>query len=495
MRSSVWLIGLVAGCILPLGACSNTPWAANLQRSLAADPRLAQNPVILGGSPLPNSPNASPGAISPSPTSLTSTQLPASFPGEIPRYPNAKLIEAISPAAQTVAQPIETRWSTPDSAAQVQQFYQDKFKADGWQTTQPTIAGADSRIAAQRDSLRVAIETSPAAGATEFKIRYQFQNGGGQTGAAIAPVPTASAAASPNSASPSPASPNSASPNSASPSPASSATADLPKAGDPKFIGPVPSSDWAAKPDAPPPTSVMASLAFTDLNQAPAELQQYVTDLANLGALPLRSSAGDASSSQSSQPFKPNQAIARREYARWLVTANNLIYTSQPSRQIRLGTAVEKPAFVDMPTSDPDFGAIQGLANAGLISSSLSGEPATAFRPDAPLTREEMILWKVPVDIRRSLPTTNLDAVQQTWGFQDAPKIEPKALRAVLADYQNGDLANIRRSFGYTTLFQPQKTVTRAEAAAALWYFGAQGDGLSAKDALQISRQPGATGG
>ncbi len=480
MRSSVWLMGWVAVWILPLAACSNTPWAANLQRSLAADPRLAQNPVILGSSPLSNpSPSASPNGT-PSPSSLTSTQLPPSFPGEIPRYPNAKLIEAISPAAQT-NEPIETRWFTPDSAAQVQQFYQDKFKADGWQTTQPTIAGAESRIAAQRDSLRVAIETSPASGATEFKIRYLFQTDGTQTGEAIAPLsPTAS-----------PAAPTAASPTAASPT-----AAAQPKPGDPKFVGPVQPSDWAVKPDAPPPNSVMASLAFTDLNQAPTELQQYVTDLANLGALPLRpSSPANTANNPSSQPFKPNQAITRREYARWLVTANNLIYTSQPSRQIRLGTAAEKPAFVDVSSSDPDFGAIQGLANAGLISSSLSGEPATAFRPDAPLTREEMILWKVPVDIRRSLPTTNLDAVQQTWGFQDAPKIEPKALRAVLADYQNGDLANIRRSFGYTTLFQPQKTVTRAEAAAALWYFGAQGDGLSAKDALQISRQPETTGG
>jgi S-layer homology domain len=478
MRSSVLLMGLVTGCILPLAACSNTPWAANLQRSLAADPRLAQNPVIIGSSPL-SSPLPS---ASPSPANLTSSQLPASFPGEIPRYPNAKLIEAISPTQTN--EPTETRWSTADSAAQVQQFYQDKFKADGWQTTQPTIAATESKIAAQRDSLRVAIETSPASGATEFKIRYLFQTGGAQTGA-IAPAPTASATATPTTA--------------AQTTTAQTTAAAQTNPSDPNFIGPVPPSDWAAKPDAPPPTSVMASLAFTDLNQAPAELQQYVTDLANLGALPLRSAnptdAANKSSSQSSQPFKPNQAIARREYARWLVTANNLIYTSQPSRQIRLGTAAEKPAFVDVPASDPDFGTIQGLANAGLISSSLSGEPAAAFRPDAPLTREEMILWKVPVDIRRSLPTTNLDAVQQTWGFQDAPKIEPKALRAVLADYQNGDLANIRRSFGYTTLFQPQKTVTRAEAAAALWYFGAQGDGLSAKDALQISRQPETTGG
>jgi hypothetical protein len=78
--------------------------------------------------------------------------------------------------------------------------------------------------------------------------------------------------------------------------------------------------------------------------------------------------------------------------------------------------------------------------------------------------------------------------VKQTWGFQDVGKIDPKALRAVLADFQSGEQSNIRRVFGYTTLFQPKKPVTRAEAAAALWYFGTQGDGVSAADALKLKR-------
>jgi hypothetical protein len=173
-----------------------------------------------------------------------------------------------------------------------------------------------------------------------------------------------------------------------------------------------------------------------------------------------------------------------------------LIYANQPARQIRLGNASDPAAFPDVPTSDPDFGAIQGLANAGVIPSVLSGDgtPVT-FRADAPLTREDMLLWKVPVDIRRSLPNANLEMIQQTWGFQDAAKIDPKAQRAVIADYQNGDQANIRRAFGYTSLLQPQKTVTRAEAAAALWYFGAAGEGLSAKDALHLTQQSKPIGG
>jgi S-layer homology domain len=228
------------------------------------------------------------------------------------------------------------------------------------------------------------------------------------------------------------------------------------------------------------------AIAFTDLNKTPKELQPYVSDLAKLGILTPASEGGKATQSQDSTLFVPNQVITRREYARWLVAANNRLYASQPAKQIRLSTDNAQPAFRDVPRNDPDFPAIQGLAEAGLLPSSLSGDSTTVtFRPDAPLTRENLVLWKVPADTRQALPTASLDAVKQTWGFQDAPRIEPKALRAVLADFQNGDSANIRRAFGYTTLFQPKKSVTRAEAAAALWYFGFQGDGQSAQEALK----------
>jgi len=43
--------------------------------------------------------------------------------------------------------------------------------------------------------------------------------------------------------------------------------------------------------------------------------------------------------------------------------------------------------------------------------------------------------------------------------------------------------------FGYTTLFQPKKPVTRAEAAASLWYFGFQGDGITAKEILEAQAE------
>jgi hypothetical protein len=210
-----------------------------------------------------------------------------------------------------------------------------------------------------------------------------------------------------------------------------------------------------------------------------------------LGVLSIKPSGSKSNPAATSSQFQPNKAITRREYARWLVAANNQIFANRPGQQIRLASETSQAAFKDVPRIDPDFQSIQALAEAGLIPSALTGDStAVLFRPDAPLTRENLILWKVPLDTRQALPTASIDAVKQTWSFQDAAKIDPKALRAVLADFQNSEQANIRRVFGYTTLFQPKKPVTRAEAAATLWYFGSQGEGLSAKEALKLKSNP-----
>jgi hypothetical protein len=208
----------------------------------------------------------------------------------------------------------------------------------------------------------------------------------------------------------------------------------------------------------------------------PAATADYLTDLTKIGVL----TSADAA---------VNRVVTRREYARWLVTAHNKITGTKPTQQIKLATTDTKPAFQDVPSTNPDFPSIQGLAEAGLIPSSLSGDATSVlFRPDTPLTREQLILWKIPLDTRQPLPTASLDAVKQTWGFQDAGKVDPKALRAVLADFQNGEQSNIRRVFGYTTLFQPKKTVNLGEVAVAIWYFGSNSEGLSAHDAIGIDR-------
>ena len=221
------------------------------------------------------------------------------------------------------------------------------------------------------------------------------------------------------------------------------------------------------------PTPTVAPTTSTKPSSSvPAATADYFTDLTKIGVLTSKDTA-------------TNRVVTRREYARWLVAAHNKITGNKPTQQIKLAATNTKPIFQDVPSTNPDFPSIQGLAEAGLIPSPLSGDATSVlFRPDTPLTREQMILWKIPLDTRQPLPAASLDAVKQTWGFQDAGKVDPKALRAVLADFQNGEQSNIRRVFGYTTLFQPKKTVNLGEVAIAIWYFGANSEGLSARDAV-----------
>ncbi len=253
----------------------------------------------------------------------------------------------------------------------------------------------------------------------------------------------------------------------------------------------------AAKPKQVDPAVVAGD--YVDIDKAPEEIQPYLVDLIELDLLKTTPSAKSADGKIQAVPadqFRPNQVITRREYARWLLATNNRFYTDQRSRKIRAGVNSSSPIFKDVPTGDSDFGAIQGLAEAGIIPSPLTGSSTElTFRPDAPLTRKDLMLWKVPLDTRSPLPQATTAAVEQAWGFQDAAKIPARPLQAVLADYQNGDLSNIRRAFGYTTLFQPDKAATRAEGAAVLWRYGNSTEGITAEElrnpqAAQEDNQP-----
>lgn len=413
---------------------------------LAADPQLSDNSAI--------APSAARSAIAldtgsnTPPTPNSSVQLPADFPPEIPRYPNAQLQQVT---------PSETRWSTADPSNVVQNFYQKEFQANNWEfTSQPANdVQQNDTIEVQQNDLQVTVTVPTQAtqqnttSNTQFTIRYTRN------------ATTASQSTD-------------------------TEVAEVPQPGDSTFIGPIPqqSSTPAASPS---PDRLVTT--FTDINQAPQELRQYIQDLTALGVLPIQSTT--SKSSVTTTQFEPSKTITRREYARWLVSTNNQFYADTPAKQIRAVSTATQSAFQDVPPADPDFSVIQGLAEAGIIPSALSGSSTTVlFRPDAPLTREQMMLWKVPIDTRQALPAASVDAVQQTWGFQDAAKIEPRALQAVLADFQNSEQSNIRRVFGYTTLFQPKKTVTRAEAAAALWYIGTASEGVSARNVLQLQQQP-----
>lgn len=439
-KRPILLAGFAASLLSLLTSCANSSAGKALERSFAADPKLKDNPTLFGGSSQTNSPN---------PTSVT---LPEDFPTEIPRYPGAKL-ENIEPLTVPNAQGQRIRWSSPDPINAIQRFYQQQFNASNWQIiSQPTDEDGGAIVARRNDlQVTVTVPSSTATGnsretpsspqtvasGTTFEVQY-IRN--------------------------------------------SSETAAQPS-DEQEVPSYVPSQSTA--------DSSASSQELAGLDKLPEPLRQQIEDLAALGVLTLDSASSKTDSAATGNQFQPDKPITRREFARWLVAANNQIYANRPGQQIRLASGTTQPAFQDVPRTDKDFQSIQALAEAGLIPSSLTGDStAVLFRPDAPLTRENLILWKVPLDTRQALPTASLDAVKQTWGFQDAGKIDPKALRAVLADFQNGEQSNIRRVFGYTTLFQPKKSVTRAEAASTLWYFGSQGEGLSAREALQLKNQP-----
>ena len=425
-----------------LTACANAPFAKNLEKSLQADPRLKDNPVIFGAKPVNDSQKE------------PIKNLPTDFPKEIPVYPNAEL-KSVSPSSDNKTKFL-ARWVSSDPSNFIVNFYRQEFKSNKWEVIKQPADGQQGEFQAQRNNSEVKVSVEPKTltnpqpnqpqTTTELVIEYSASTTASQT------TPTSNPSNTDN----------------------------------PDFIGPQQPANTTTQPQNKPQT-IIESAEFNDLNKAPKEFQPYIQNLATLGVLSVPSS--NAKTNRPINQLQPNKNITRREYARWLVAANNTMHANSSSKQIRLAVVSSKSAFNDISKTDPDFAAIQGLAEAGLIPSSLSGDSTQVlFRPDAPLTREQMVLWKIPLDIRQALPNASLDAVKQTWGFQDAGKINPKALRAVLADYQNGDKSNIRRVLGYTTLFQPKKAVTRAEAAAALWYFGTESEGISAKEALKLKQ-------
>lgn len=214
--------------------------------------------------------------------------------------------------------------------------------------------------------------------------------------------------------------------------------------------------------------------------KVPAATQGYIDDLTNLGII---------------EPgIDLNAPITRREYLRWLVKANNRIYSNQPSLQIKPAAADGIPLFKDLANNDPDYPLIQGLAEAGILPSTLTRDnSALLLSPDTPLTRESLILWKVPLDYRKPFPLASLETLKSSWGFSDANLIDSKAWRPLYVDYQNGEASNLRRVFGYTVLLQPKKVVSRLQAAATIWSFGFQDAVTTANDALKREALPSVT--
>ncbi|XVF50840.1 hypothetical protein PTKIN_Ptkin04bG0136200 [Pterospermum kingtungense] len=173
---------------------------------------------------------------------------------------------------------------------------------------------------------------------------------------------------------------------------------------------------------------------------------------------------------------QPSDLCTRREYARWLVSASSVLSRNTVSKvyPAMYIENVTELAFDDVTPEDPDFSSIQGLAEAGLISSKLSNQDLLKddigpfyFSPESPPSRQDLVSWKMALE-KRQLPEADRKILYQVSGFIDIDKINPDAWPALVADLSTGEQGIIALAFGCTRLFQPNKPVTKAQAAVAL---------------------------
>ena len=229
-------------------------------------------------------------------------------------------------------------------------------------------------------------------------------------------------------------------------------------------------------------------VAFTDL--AGVYGAKEIGELAQLGVFGATSGA-----------FQPTGTITRGDFVKWLVLANNAIWSNDPSKQIRIGSSATS-AYPDVPTSHPDFQYIQAMYDAGFAI----GFSDKQFHPDAPLTHEQMIA------IKESLDRGGIDKYYvQFWDstmpdWKDRTQIDPRFRGAIAEDssfdrhYPDVAVGNIGRAFGAIAMFRPTQPVTRAQAALCLWKIGAHNESTgqagtprTAEDALAPSPAPSPT--
>ncbi|KAK1566654.1 hypothetical protein Q3G72_002495 [Acer saccharum] len=174
-----------------------------------------------------------------------------------------------------------------------------------------------------------------------------------------------------------------------------------------------------------------------------------------------------------------DELCTRREYARWLVCTNSLLERNPKHRIVPSvslsGTVIA--AFDDVDSEDPDFESIQALAEAGVIPSKLSGKNSGSdgskgqggiyFLPERFISRQDLINWKAQVEYE--LKPDNLEQISRTKvDYMDVKEISLEASPELFMDMLAGDKSIVRRVFGQSKRFQPNKPSTKAQAAVAL---------------------------
>jgi hypothetical protein len=157
----------------------------------------------------------------------------------------------------------------------------------------------------------------------------------------------------------------------------------------------------SSSPNPPPestntPPVTQATAQLQGLADVPSPNKEIIQNLSNLAIL-----------GEPGEEVNLLEPISRGKYMNWLIKANNAI--RPPAEHIRLAPAFN-PGFTDINSSHPAYKYIQALASAGYSV----GYPDKTVRPDAPLTREEMIGIKAALDAG-----SQNDPGHNRWNFSD----------------------------------------------------------------------------
>ncbi|XP_054809502.1 uncharacterized protein LOC129311306 isoform X2 [Prosopis cineraria] len=175
-----------------------------------------------------------------------------------------------------------------------------------------------------------------------------------------------------------------------------------------------------------------------------------------------------------------HELCTRREFARWLVKLNSFLERNLKRRIAPVVTISGSlvTAFDDIRVEDPDFAAIQALAEAGVIPSKLSsnswfnaggfeGQENMKFFPDRFISRQDLVDWRAQFEYEFSPEVLDQISTKKV-SFMDVKEIGSHVSPALYVDMLAGDRSLLRKVFGQSKRFQPNKPSTKAQAAVAL---------------------------
>lgn len=213
------------------------------------------------------------------------------------------------------------------------------------------------------------------------------------------------------------------------------------ESGAPEHLPPVPTT--ATRP------RHVEKVRFTDVRSD--ESREAIAQLGHLGVF-----------DSTTGLFHPKAPIARSQYVRWLVRANNAFFAMNARKQIA-PSAGRESSFADLPASHRDFAYVQGMADAGFRI----GIDAWHFAPGRWLTREELLAILLARD-KNGVNESPAVAGPPVDIIRDGAKVSRRYWQLLRDD--QGDMSisthdNLNRTFGGGDLLYPKRAVTRAEAA------------------------------